>query len=211
VLRVRLPNERAYVEIAAQHQSVPLKSCLWYEDWFPAFRRNLSLPGASDYGSARPPFRQSRPVQDGSNVLAVFTLRPWLSGGLGNSNHEAHREPYVISYMSQATFDLRALRILIVDDEENIRFALTMCLESDGHKVVAVGSIEAALEKTAAQAFDLIFLDVRLGTQNGPGLHSDSVAGESLGANRRHHRLRFHRHRCRSNEARGQRLSFQAV
>ncbi len=66
-----------------------------------------------------------------------------------------------------ADSELRALRILIVDDEENIRFALIMCLESDGHKVVAVGSIEAALEKTAAQAFDLIFLDVRLGTQNG--------------------------------------------
>ncbi len=63
--------------------------------------------------------------------------------------------------------ELRALRILVIDDEEHIRFALTMCLETDGHKVVAVGTIEAALEETARQAFDLIFLDVRLGTQNG--------------------------------------------
>jgi two-component system, NtrC family, response regulator AlgB len=63
--------------------------------------------------------------------------------------------------------DPHTLPILVVDDEENIRFALTVCLESDGHKVVAVGTIEAALEEAARQAFDLIFLDVRLGTQNG--------------------------------------------
>ena len=59
------------------------------------------------------------------------------------------------------------MRILVVDDEENIRFALSMCLETDGHKVVAVGSIEDALARTAKEAFDLIFLDVRLGTRNG--------------------------------------------
>jgi two-component system, NtrC family, response regulator AlgB len=69
--------------------------------------------------------------------------------------------------MPDQQIDMRALRILVVDDEENIRFALTMCLETDGHKVVAVGTIDAALEETARQAFDLIFLDVRLGTQNG--------------------------------------------
>jgi NtrC-family two-component system response regulator AlgB len=69
--------------------------------------------------------------------------------------------------MSETQPELRALRILVVDDEENIRFALTMCLETDGHKVVSVGTIEGALEETARQAFDLIFLDVRLGTQNG--------------------------------------------
>src|SRR5277367_6590973 len=69
--------------------------------------------------------------------------------------------------MPDSQVELRALRILVVDDEENIRFALTMCLETDGHKVVSVGTIDGALEETARQAFDLIFLDVRLGTQNG--------------------------------------------
>jgi NtrC-family two-component system response regulator AlgB len=63
--------------------------------------------------------------------------------------------------------DARALRILVVDDEEHIRFAISMCLETDGHNVVAVGTIDAALDATAKQAFDLIFLDVRLGMQNG--------------------------------------------
>ncbi|HEX4055783.1 MAG TPA: sigma-54 dependent transcriptional regulator [Tepidisphaeraceae bacterium] len=69
--------------------------------------------------------------------------------------------------MSETRLELRALRILVIDDEEHIRFALSMCLETDGHKVVVVGTIEAALEETARQAFDLIFLDVRLGTRNG--------------------------------------------
>lgn len=69
--------------------------------------------------------------------------------------------------MAESLMELRALRILVVDDEENIRFALTMCLESDGHKVISVGTIDEALEQTAREAFDLIFLDVRLGTQNG--------------------------------------------
>jgi len=69
--------------------------------------------------------------------------------------------------MAETKPESRALRILVIDDEENIRFALTMCLEADGHKVAAAGTIEAALEETARHAFDLIFLDVRLGTQNG--------------------------------------------
>jgi two-component system, NtrC family, response regulator AlgB len=70
-------------------------------------------------------------------------------------------------HMVESPIELRALRILIIDDEENIRFALTMCLESDGHKIVSVGTIDDALEQTAREAFDLIFLDVRLGTQYG--------------------------------------------
>ena len=69
--------------------------------------------------------------------------------------------------MSEGKSDPRAMRILVIDDEENIRFALTMCLESEGHKVMAVGTIDLAIEQAARHAFDLIFLDVRLGTHNG--------------------------------------------
>jgi NtrC-family two-component system response regulator AlgB len=60
-----------------------------------------------------------------------------------------------------------ALRILIVDDEATIRITLSMCLELEGHCVVSAGTIDAALKETARQAFDLIFLDLRLGLQNG--------------------------------------------
>ncbi|MDB5298933.1 MAG: Two-component response regulator AlgB [Phycisphaerales bacterium] len=60
-----------------------------------------------------------------------------------------------------------ALRILVIDDEANIRFAMAMCLESAGHKVIGHGNMEDALLETSRQAFDLIFLDVRLGNENG--------------------------------------------
>ena len=69
--------------------------------------------------------------------------------------------------MSSPTNTLSPLRILIVDDEANIRLTLSMCLELEGHQVAAVGTIDDALDETARQAFDLIFLDLRLGLQNG--------------------------------------------
>src|ERR1700733_28522 len=59
------------------------------------------------------------------------------------------------------------LRVLVVDDEANIRMTLSMCLKAEGHQVVAHGTIDDALAAAAIEAFDLIFLDLRLGTDNG--------------------------------------------
>lgn len=59
------------------------------------------------------------------------------------------------------------LRILIVDDEENIRLTLTLCLEADGHIVSAAATVQSALIEVSQRAFDLIFLDIRLGMDNG--------------------------------------------
>ncbi len=59
------------------------------------------------------------------------------------------------------------LRILIVDDEVTIQVTLSACLEADGHHVRAHGNPHDALADAAVHAFDLIFLDVRLGTENG--------------------------------------------
>src|SRR5437588_617685 len=65
------------------------------------------------------------------------------------------------------TWDDAALRILVIDDEANIRVTLAMCLEAQGHLVAPHGTIEDALAAVAKQAFDLVFLDVRLGVHNG--------------------------------------------
>ena len=71
-----------------------------------------------------------------------------------------------------------ALRILIIDDEANIRLTLGMCLEAEGHTVVAHGNIQDALEEIARRVFDLVFLDIRLGMDNGleflPTLRAES-------------------------------------
>lgn len=53
-------------------------------------------------------------------------------------------------------------RILIVDDEEAIRFSLEELLTRDGHQVVAVESGERALAALADQRFDLVLLDLKL-------------------------------------------------
>ena len=54
-------------------------------------------------------------------------------------------------------------RVLVIDDERNIRATLSLCLEQIGCQVTAVSSKEAALDALAEQAYDLTFLDVRLG------------------------------------------------
>lgn len=60
-----------------------------------------------------------------------------------------------------------SLRILVIDDEENIRLTLSLCLEAEGHHVATAGNVQAALVEVSRRAFDLIFLDLRLGLENG--------------------------------------------
>jgi len=59
------------------------------------------------------------------------------------------------------------LNILIVDDEAPIRRVLTLCLETRGHRITAVGRFAEAVAEAERQAFDLAFVDLRLGTDNG--------------------------------------------
>jgi len=60
--------------------------------------------------------------------------------------------------------------ILIVDDEASIRNILTRCLELENYRVTAVGNGKDALDAAARHAFDLVFLDLRLGTAKGMDL-----------------------------------------
>jgi len=59
----------------------------------------------------------------------------------------------------------QAMRILVVDDEETFRFLIENRLEGSGHLVETVASGEAALERIAEKAFDVMLLDLRM-----PGL-----------------------------------------
>lgn len=60
-----------------------------------------------------------------------------------------------------------SLNVLIVDDEPHIRKTLTVCLESRGHRVTAVGNSRDARAEADRQVFDLSFVDLRLGMENG--------------------------------------------
>jgi len=68
------------------------------------------------------------------------------------------------------------LNTLIVDDEANIRKTLAICLESRGHRVTAVSNGRDARAETERQVFDLAFVDLRLGAENGMDLIS-AVSG----------------------------------
>ena len=60
-----------------------------------------------------------------------------------------------------------APRVLIIDDEKNIRRTLALCLEGLGCAVTEAGSADAALEALSRAPHDIAFLDLRLGAQNG--------------------------------------------
>ena len=60
-----------------------------------------------------------------------------------------------------------SLNILIIDDEINIRKTLTVFLESRGHHVKAVSNSKDAFTVAELQVFDLAFVDLRIGTENG--------------------------------------------
>jgi NtrC-family two-component system response regulator AlgB len=69
--------------------------------------------------------------------------------------------------MGTATAATPPLRILVVDDEANIRKTLSVCLETDGHEVVSVGNFQDAVSESSRRSFDLAFVDLRLGTASG--------------------------------------------
>ena len=59
------------------------------------------------------------------------------------------------------------VRVLVVDDEKNIRATLTLCLEEAGCEVEAVASSDAALAALERSGFDVAFLDLRLADESG--------------------------------------------
>jgi DNA-binding NtrC family response regulator len=57
--------------------------------------------------------------------------------------------------------------ILLVDDEEGIRFTLGSLLRNEGFQVSVAANREEALAHVRATNFDLTFLDIMLGEESG--------------------------------------------
>ena len=55
------------------------------------------------------------------------------------------------------------MKILVIDDERNIARTVALTLEGEGHEVVATETGAGALRQLQKSAFDLAFLDLRLG------------------------------------------------
>jgi DNA-binding response OmpR family regulator len=58
-------------------------------------------------------------------------------------------------------------RILVVDDEESVRWALTKALERAGYVVETAADGRAGLAAAADEGIALVLLDVRLPEQDG--------------------------------------------
>lgn len=57
--------------------------------------------------------------------------------------------------------------ILVVDDEENIRFLYKEELTDEGYEVILAGNAEEALEKIVQQRPDLITVDIKMPGMDG--------------------------------------------
>ena len=64
---------------------------------------------------------------------------------------------------------------LVVDDDAGVRQSLRLCLEADGGRVLGVGSTKGALEALDRGRFDVVLLDLWLGSESGLNAIPDMV------------------------------------
>jgi NtrC-family two-component system response regulator AlgB len=61
----------------------------------------------------------------------------------------------------------KLMRLLIIDDEENIRRTTAIVIEAMGHEAIGVDGSAAALKQLDAKHFDIAFLDLKLNGESG--------------------------------------------
>jgi NtrC-family two-component system response regulator AlgB len=67
----------------------------------------------------------------------------------------------------ELTMNRPRFSVLVVDDEKNIRHAVRVCLEAMDAEVSEAATASAAIEAMSRSAFNVVLLDLRLGSQNG--------------------------------------------
>ena len=79
------------------------------------------------------------------------------------------------------------MRIILIDDELNIRRTVVPVLKSMNHDVVAAANSRSAMQELEKESFDLALLDLRLGEENGLELMSQNAQGAAPPGGHRHH------------------------
>lgn len=69
------------------------------------------------------------------------------------------------------------LKVLVVDDEKNIRKTVSLCLSDEGHRVKSVSNAHDALQECSYNHYDLVMLDLKLGSENGLELIPKLLSG----------------------------------
>jgi len=62
---------------------------------------------------------------------------------------------------------MKTNKILVVDDERSVRYALSKVLRAEGYHVVLVENGREAVERACAERFDLVLLDLSMPEMNG--------------------------------------------
>ncbi|HET7108713.1 MAG TPA: ATP-binding protein [Candidatus Acidoferrum sp.] len=100
-----------------------------------------------------------------------FWFRLLRAAGNAASNASAAAKNRISDSANRAPVAVRPLRILLADDQEDIRTLTAYQLERHGHKVVIAKDGRQALRTFGTAAFDVVLLD-----QEMPGLTGDEVA-----------------------------------
>src|SRR2546423_13857896 len=68
---------------------------------------------------------------------------------------------------SQATIPTEKAKVLVIDDEADIREGLQMLLESEGYAVELAHNATEGVEKMGSRAYDLVLLDLMMPDRSG--------------------------------------------
>lgn len=71
------------------------------------------------------------------------------------------------------------MKILIVDDEQLVRWFLDRALKKSGHEVITASNISEAYEMLSRETVDVLFMDLRMPEGNGREL-VDKIANLTL-------------------------------
>jgi two-component system, NtrC family, response regulator AtoC len=67
-------------------------------------------------------------------------------------------------------WSIKKMKMLVVDDEQLVRWFLDRALSKDGHEVVIASNVSEAFDKISAEKFDMLFVDLRMPEGNGTEL-----------------------------------------
>ncbi len=85
------------------------------------------------------------------------------------------------------------MNILLIDDEQSLRKSLRLALETMGHRIQEAGTGSQGRDLVAHHQFDVVFLDLRLGREQGLDVSASAAATGPWPGGDCHHGLRHHR------------------